>query len=519
MDSAMTDNRCRKCRELSKEFDRDQFDIIFSHYDSFQKLDVSAVAGCPLCQLLRRVLIFGAEDVEEVYLGTQIKVMRTGSKGSETRSLLVSMDDSEHDPLFGGILYSERHERVETIRRDTPRLHVPKLEQGAALFSDYLILSYCWGNGNLNARTTKDNFEQRRDKINLEELSQTILDAIDVTRALGQRYLFVDAICIIQHNQGEEATDWLTEAPLMGRYYQNALCTIAAVEAFDSSDGFLTERPGELYPASPVLLGQYHDVKEGEQPYDVYAQPFYPLWMINITSSPLYQRGWTLQERSLSNRVIHFGRDAVFWQCTGLQASECYPKGVPRSDFFGSVKSTHQQLLHSKDTSREQALGKYWFQLVEEYSLMDFTYFEDRLVAIQGIADKIQLFFPDKHAFGYFESQIIPGLAWHSTGLVIPEIKGKKIAPSWSWASSAIYDVKVVFDDPDNVPEGTEAKFEIASLLCETSSIVHIDRGCLVLSRVMEDLGKEDVFERIGWLELTEPLGQPEWRRKNITIV
>ncbi|KAJ4176652.1 hypothetical protein NW755_014289 [Fusarium falciforme] len=106
---------------------------------------------------------------------------------------------------------------------------------------------------------------------------------------MGQRYLFVDAICIIQHNQGEDATDWLAEAPLMGRYYQNALCTIAATGAYDSDDGFLTERPGELYHVSPVLLARYNDSDQPAQ--EIYADPSNPLWQANVTNTPLYDRG------------------------------------------------------------------------------------------------------------------------------------------------------------------------------------------------------------------------------------
>lgn len=328
------------------------------------------------------------------------------------------------------------------VKGGSPRLYVPKLEQGSTVFSDYLILSYRWGKGNLNARITRDNFEQRRLQMNLGELSQTILDAIDVTRALGQRYLFVDAICIIQHNQGEDATDWLAEAPLMGRYYQNALCTIAATGAYDSSDGFLNERPGELYPVSPVMLGQYNDSdKENHPIQEMYTEPSRPLWLFNVSNSPLYDRGWTLQERSLSNRVIHFGRDAVFWECAELQASECFPEGVPQTEFMAFVNRSHQPLLRFEDTSREQGLGKYWFQLVREYASMDFTYFEDRLVAIQGVAERTQLFFPDTYVCGHFVSQLIFSLAWYGSGSICTKLERTKMGPSWSWASSKMSSV------------------------------------------------------------------------------
>ncbi|UPK92356.1 hypothetical protein LCI18_003291 [Fusarium solani-melongenae] len=651
MDSATLGTRCNKCQELSKAVNQEPFDRGFSHYKTFKELEASAAAGCPLCQLLRRVLLFSARDIEELHLGTQVEVTPLGSKSSRPENLWVVIGDSE-DGSFGGLIYPPKYSSIEPIRqfkrqdRETdlehlvreriqpwiktccqdhascnlphgqtspskhmekpplpnrvidvgvkgasPRLYVPKLEQGSPVFSDYLILSYRWGKGNLNARTTRHNFEQRRAKINLQELSQTIIDAIDVTRAMGQRYLFVDAICIIQHNQGEDATDWLAEAPLMGRYYQNAVCTIAATGAYDSDDGFLTERPGELYHVPPVLLARYNNPEQPAQ--EIYADPSSPLWQANVTNTPLYDRGWTLQERSLSNRIIHFGRDAVFWECVELQASEGFPKGVPQNNPDTSDNRSHQQLLRSKDTSREQALGEYWFQLVREYSSMDFTYFHDRLVAIQGVADRTRLFFPDTYVCGHFVSQFILSLAWHGTGSICTEIERSKMGPSWSWASSKMSRVgfahlnnprfkgeaklvsvkdclssppgslqtkgevvlsalvrslqlllirsdgeglnissgvamdaqgreigaRIFFDDPASIPEDLEPTFEIAQVGYEIPRPSYINRGCLILSPATGEVGKEDVFERIGWLELMDPLGRPMWKRKTITIV
>ncbi|KAJ4212833.1 hypothetical protein NW759_011474 [Fusarium solani] len=654
MDSATLDARCKKCQELSKAVNQEPFGHAFSHYKTFTKLEASAAAGCQLCRLLRRVLVFSARDIEELQFGTEIEVTSLEPKIPRLKRLVVRMEDSENGN-FAGLIYQAKPNSMEPIRqfkpqdRETdlehlvreriqpwiktccgdhalcnlphgqtspsthmenpplpnrvidvgvegasPRLYVPKLEQGSTVFSDYLILSYCWGKGNLNARTTRHNFEQRRAKINLEELSKTILDAIDVTRAMGQRYLFVDAICIIQHNQGEDATDWLAEAPLMGRYYQNALCTIAAAAAYDSNDGFLTERPGELYHVSPVLLVRFNDSEEEDQPArEIYADPFHPLWLTNVTNTPLYDRGWTLQERSLSNRVIHFSRDAVFWECAELQASECFPKGVPQNEFLAAVDRSHQQLLRSKDTSREQALGEYWFQLVTKYSTMDFTYFDDRLVAIQGVADRTQLFFPDTYVCGHFVSQFILSLAWYGTRRICTELERSKMGPSWSWASSKMSRVdfallynprykgeakllsmqespgsppgslqpkkeivlstlvrslqvllmrddgeglniargaavddqgrdiraRIFFDDPASMPEDLEPTFEIAPVIYEIPYNGYINRGCLILSPATGEVGREDVFERIGWLELLEPLGRPKWTRKTITIV
>jgi Heterokaryon incompatibility protein (HET) len=92
-----------------------------------------------------------------------------------------------------------------------------------------LTLSYCWGTRN-KAPTTEQNLHARASQIDIHELPQTIQDAIEVTRALGERFLWADAICIIQSDKpGKTNTaDWQGEASKMHQYYANSYCTIAA---------------------------------------------------------------------------------------------------------------------------------------------------------------------------------------------------------------------------------------------------------------------------------------------------
>ncbi|KAF4632851.1 hypothetical protein G7Y89_g5277 [Cudoniella acicularis] len=87
----------------------------------------------------------------------------------------------------------------------------------------YLALSYCWGDtGNLV--TTPENIDARRVAIPGAEMPETIKDAICVTRKLGFRYLWVDALCIIQGPGG----DWATESAKMEEVYSGAFLTISA---------------------------------------------------------------------------------------------------------------------------------------------------------------------------------------------------------------------------------------------------------------------------------------------------
>jgi hypothetical protein len=62
--------------------------------------------------------------------------------------------------------------------------------------------------GVYSARTTKENFNERRKEIIISTLPKVIQDAVTITQALGERYLFVDAVCIIQPDAGD-VTDWM----------------------------------------------------------------------------------------------------------------------------------------------------------------------------------------------------------------------------------------------------------------------------------------------------------------------
>jgi hypothetical protein len=56
-------------------------------------------------------------------------------------------------------------------------------------------------------------------------------DTIHITRRLGFRYLWIDALCISQ----DDPADWNEEGPKMASYYGQSALMIAATTAEDSS--------------------------------------------------------------------------------------------------------------------------------------------------------------------------------------------------------------------------------------------------------------------------------------------
>lgn len=201
-----------------------------------------------------------------------------------------------------------------------------KLCKGSDLPNDtpYATLSHCWGR-NKFLTLTKDNLDQMTRDIPVTHLPQVFQDAMRVTLELGLFYLWIDSLCIIQDSENLE--DWKLEAPRMGDVYGQATFGIAATGFADGQAG-LFRRPRTLSQKrdlgcvsvdwelkkvlpnlSTIRCGLFAFTDRGSmwgwlrhhQPRKV------------VDRSPLYKRGWTLQERVLSPKVIHFCANQITW--------------------------------------------------------------------------------------------------------------------------------------------------------------------------------------------------------------
>jgi hypothetical protein len=114
----------------------------------------------------------------------------------------------------------------------TPRLWTTNGATGL-----YLALSYCWGKVEV-VGTLKENVQGFHDELPWDDLPQTIKDAITATKRLGIRYLWVDALCIVQ----DDHDDWAAEAKRMSNVYKLSLCTIAATGSTHANSGLFQPR-------------------------------------------------------------------------------------------------------------------------------------------------------------------------------------------------------------------------------------------------------------------------------------
>jgi hypothetical protein len=96
-------------------------------------------------------------------------------------------------------------------------------------------------------------------------------------------------------------------------------------------------------------------------------------WTDIVKSSPLNRRAWVCQERLLSPRMLHFGVDEIFWECSSDRAFESFPGGEPAVDKRGS--GANETLVRAKmEVSDDKSTLNSWIDVVETLARCDLAH-------------------------------------------------------------------------------------------------------------------------------------------------
>ncbi|KAG7076122.1 HET-domain-containing protein [Colletotrichum scovillei] len=309
--------------------------------------------------------------------------------------------------------------------------------------TSYIALSYCWGPPSVSKPqliTTTATLADRQTKIPLAEMPSTIRDAVVFARHMGIDYIWIDALCIIQ----DDAEDWATEAALMFAVYRHATLTLVAAAGDTSHSGFL-----QRTSAGPSVLVPFESKKGQGRVSGTYVlsglnehrtwDADYPSHMHTRAWAT---RAWTYQEDLMSTRVLYFDNHTSYFRCQTERRLE------HSSKIYDNVQKWHHLLSPApKDISptkakeRRESLYERWKDLIIEYTRRKLTVSDDKFSALSGLARTFSSALGDEYVAGLWKDDLVRGMLWNT--VMQPSKPKAWRAPSWSWASS---DAEIAWD-------------------------------------------------------------------------
>jgi len=264
----------------------------------------------------------------------------------------------------------------------------------------YVALSYVWGQAK-SMETTKANVNHLLEEDSFAgddvELLATIRDAMNLTAILGEAFLWVDRLCIVQDCEREEMSQQIS---VMGDIYANSRLAIIAANGSGAVSPLLgkshitTPRSNEEKPealciqrdglspcsAAPKNLSdKQHYLKRHDK--------IMHFQLLEFLSSRWSCRAWTYQEYLLAPRRLVFHSNTVNWDChcasfhegqqhiTAVQCGKPTPdrltlNGAPWPDFYRYAR------------------------LISLFNTRDLTFPEDVLDACESVLWSLSYAFP-----------------------------------------------------------------------------------------------------------------------------
>ncbi|KAF2188522.1 hypothetical protein K469DRAFT_565361, partial [Zopfia rhizophila CBS 207.26] len=355
--------------------------------------------------------------------------------------------DANHKECQGLTPNSLPTRLIDVGTLDAPMLRLLETREDKVENDKYIALSHPWGDpekhppfstlrmDDSGKGHTISNFKKA---IPYDWLPATFKDAVDTTRALKIRYLWIDSLCILQGKDG----DFNEQAKRMEDVFSGAYCVLAASRATGQRDGFLGSRSQRNFVT----------FQRGAE------KPFYVCQSIDnfsrdVLEGSLNSRGWVSQERALARRTVYFTETQTYFECgSGVRCETLARMHNNMADFLGDPKFPDKAMR-----ANSRALKISYFQdLYQQYSRLGFSRIEDRPIAIAGLEKRLQKAFHTKGGYGIFDDGPDGGLFHRSllwqrgedeaslTPIVFPVERNSRV-PTWSWMA---YKGGIDYGDP-----------------------------------------------------------------------
>ncbi|OCL15246.1 HET-domain-containing protein [Glonium stellatum] len=299
----------------------------------------------------------------------------------------------------------------------------------------FIALSYVWGSQNTVRgayRSSRKNLKTKKAEDGTEtvflelpkELPQVIEETIQLVRDIEEKYVWIDAICIL-HDDPEHLKAHINA---MDAVYANSLVTVIAASGFSFPSHLpgASDTPRPLLPIKETVIGCELSLR---------LPPIHGL-VNGIEASPWSKRAWTYQEGLISRRRLVFTDQEVFFICVEeVYAESCTepPNGTSRLILYNSTPADRLQAIFNNPNLERVAwqFDKY-SSLVKEFLSRDITYISDGLNAFKGLERRIQATSHAEFFWGLPECEFHKALLWQ-----VPDPQTSSPLrpnfPSWSW--------------------------------------------------------------------------------------
>nr|XP_024393156.1 uncharacterized protein LOC112290744 [Physcomitrium patens] len=301
---------------------------------------------------------------------------------------------------------------------------------------EYVALSYMWGTTPM-LLTLKSNIEMSSLPQGLDKgpspLPRTISDAMELVGDIGQRYLWVDALCIIQNDKKDQEH----QIRNMDLVYGFASFTIIAADGDGADAG--------LVGVKDVSRNIVQDIEEVEPDLHL-AVSLSGFGTLQRARSKWNTRAWTFQAALLSRRMVIFFGGEMTWECReAVWTEDLHISSGTIGSFIAPHYSNHMTPLLERRLAASKANPSAYASsfaamnhdnltmhenAVREYTARQMTYLSDMLNAFAGLAKIFETPLATGFSQGLPKNRLDTALLW------TPEqaLTRRPGFASWSWA-------------------------------------------------------------------------------------
>ncbi|KAJ0119207.1 HET-domain-containing protein [Diaporthe amygdali] len=335
-----------------------------------------------------------------------------------------SLRSGQEDTSQGDLLDS----RTTLIRFiDTQKGTIITLKNIVIESLEYAALSYVWGKTKTYILTAETATElEESEGIVEDKASKTIVDAIELCRTLGVRYLWVDALCILQ----DDPVDKAIQLQAMSHIYRCASFTIVAASGDNADAGLPGLRPGtRSFEQEEVLVAPATDSE--------------PALSLMTTANPKLKASVIIWRKQ---RGIH--AEQVYFSCNQVVfCEESYNEyGPPYLYPFEPSGSELSLRVARQHAEPDDASERFWIRYraaVERFTRRELGYKGDVYDAFAGLQRALSDMSGEKFVWGLPCSRLSAALAWDTfsgqrrrgdlSTLPMTELNERVGFPSWSW--------------------------------------------------------------------------------------